>query len=187
MKLYLKKKSLLDHEDLKAAVLRHNRQPSLTRNEAERMRNTYKRELCIAMLKDGFHNSFRELDLILKLQVNERHRVGAEHPVWERPLLHQEDFKLEYLCRKLKQAETAQRKSEIKTLYASYYDLANFFILTDDSWLSDYFFNKCLTITEQHGASNLDKQREAEAQCNLGFSYEKQSLYLNYIFAYTDP
>jgi hypothetical protein len=105
------RESILEHADIKAVILRHTRQPSLRRNEAEKMRNTFKKQLCVEMLKEGFHSSFRELDLILKLQISERNRVGSEHPVWDRPLLHQENYKLEYLCKKLNKAELAQRNS----------------------------------------------------------------------------
>jgi hypothetical protein len=173
-------------------VLKHKRQPGLARAEAERVRNTFKKQLCVEMLKEGFHASFRQLDRILKLQTAERHRLGAEHPVWERPLLHQEHSKLEYLCRKLTRAELAERGHDARALYASYFDLANYFILTDDSWLSDFFFDKCLSIAEQSGGggerANSDRQREAEAQCNLGFSYERRSKHIrpNKLFSLTN-
>lgn len=61
------------------------------------------------MLKDGYHKSFRELDFILKLQIEDRYRLGSEHPIWERPLLDQENNKLEYLCTKLNAAEASER------------------------------------------------------------------------------
>jgi hypothetical protein len=61
------------------------------------------------MLIEGFHKSFREIDIILKLQIEERHRVGSEHPVWNRPLLDCENVKLEYLCKKLNLAESSER------------------------------------------------------------------------------
>ena len=131
------------------------------------------------MLKEGYHKSFRELDFILKLQIKERHRVGSEHPVWSRPLLDHEEEKLSYLCRKLNKAEAAERSGEFKILYTNYFDLANYFIITDDSWLSDYFFQKCLGITDGPGIFSDNRQLEpelqAEAECNIGFSFEKQS------------
>ena len=61
------------------------------------------------MLAEGFHKSFRELDFILKLQIKDRHRLGPEHPIWDRPLLDQEQNKLSYLCQKLNKAESAER------------------------------------------------------------------------------
>lgn len=69
------------------------------------------------MLKNGFHKSFRELDFILKLQIEDRYRVGSEHPVWEKPLLDNEHEKLEYLCKKLTEAESSERASNLNLVY----------------------------------------------------------------------
>lgn len=61
------------------------------------------------MLYEGFHKSYRELISIFKLQIEDRHSLGPEHPIWERPLLDYESEKLSYLCKKLNRAETAER------------------------------------------------------------------------------
>lgn len=152
------------------------------------------------MLKEGYQKSFRELDFILKLQIQDRYRLGSEHPIWDRPLLDQENDKLEYLCKKLNKAEAYERngnssflffmlrlkifsyiknfnKGNFKNVYLNYYDLANYFLLTDDNWLSDYFFQKCLNITENSQAS-MEPKRQAEAHCNLGLAFERQSNYI---------
>ena len=68
------------------------------------------------MLKEGYHKSFRELDLIFRLQIDERNRLGSEHPVWDRPLLDQEIEKLEYLCKKLNLAEAAERAGKLSII-----------------------------------------------------------------------
>jgi hypothetical protein len=78
-----------------------------------RMRNSFKKEFCINMLAQGYHRSFKELNLILDLQIEDRYRLGSEHPVWDRPLLDQEEDKLTYLCKKLNTAEDAERKSKL--------------------------------------------------------------------------
>lgn len=82
----------------------------------KRMKSCLKRKLCIDMLRQGYHKSFRELDLIFRLQIDERNRLGSEHPVWDRPLLDQEAEKLEYLCRKLNSAEAAERAGNISRI-----------------------------------------------------------------------
>jgi len=41
-----------------------------------------------------------------------------------------------------------------------YNDLANYFLLTDDIWLSDYFFGKCLSATSENLGSD-DAMRTA--------------------------
>lgn len=67
------------------------------------------------MLREGFHKSFRELDVILLLQIEERYRLGSEHPVWDRPLLDQEPRKLDYLCKKLTLAERSELTGMLAT------------------------------------------------------------------------
>ena len=52
--------------------------------------------------------------------------------------------------------------------------MANYFLLTDDIWLSDYFFEKCLS-TAQDRLSESDPELLADAHCNLGLAYERLS------------
>ena len=67
-----------------------------------------------------------------------------------------------------------KKKDDFKSVYTNYHDLANYFLLHDDHWLSDYFFEKCLDITKNKSV-NLDKIKLAEAHCNMGLAYERQS------------
>ena len=160
------------------------------------------------MLIEGFQKSFRELNLVLKIQMDDRHRLGSEHPIWEKPLLDQEPDKLSYLCKKLNVGEEAERtskrphppssslllfqntkiifrflflKDNYKAVYMTYHDLANYFLLTDDIWLSDYFFEKCLAIALNQ-FSTSDVKTLAEAYCNLGLAYERQSNFFELFF-----
>ena len=64
---------------------------------------------------------------------------------------------------------------DLKLIYAAFHDLANYFEMSEDVWLSDYFFKKCLAIVT-NGKTNWEIRKEAESHCNLGLSYEKQSL-----------
>ena len=52
-------------------------------------------------------------------------------------------------------------------------NLADYFLLTDDNWLADYFYEKCLNLCLKQYAS-LGPQVLAEAQCNLGLAYERR-------------
>lgn len=173
------RESILNDEDIKKVIITHSKQPSLNRVQAEKLKNNFKKQLCIVMLCQGFHKSFRELDLILKLQIADRHRLGSEHPVWDRPLLDNENTKIEYLAKKLNSAELAERVDDFKTVYTNYLDLASYFLIHDDSWLSDYFYEKCLKITYVEVRDNvtvkLDDIKLAEAHCNMGLSYERQT------------
>lgn len=170
------RESLLEDDDIKQAILSHSRQPYLDRTEKDRLKNTYKKQLCLEMLFEGYQKSFRELNHVLKLQIDDRYRLGTDHPIWEKPLLDQESEKLSYLCAKFNQGEDAERNQDYKTVYKSYLDLANYFLLTDDIWLSDYFFEKCLS-TAQDRLSESDPELLADAHCNLGLAYERLNSY----------
>jgi hypothetical protein len=61
------------------------------------------------MLMKGLHKSFSELQELLNLQIAERLKLGSEHPIWDKPLLDQEQNKLDYLCELLNKAEEAER------------------------------------------------------------------------------
>jgi len=112
----LRPQNLLDDEETKEAILAHRRQPYLDRKDTTKLKNSFKKQLCIEMLFDGYQKSFRELDLVLKLQTNERYKLGPEHPVWEKPLLDQEPDKLSYLCAKLNMGEEAERNRKAQAL-----------------------------------------------------------------------
>lgn len=62
------------------------------------------------MLRQGFHKSFRELCAILAWQKEDRERLGAEHPLHQRPLIDGEPDKLRFLCLHLNKAEEAERR-----------------------------------------------------------------------------
>ncbi len=59
-------------------------------------------------------------------------------------------------------------------MHKYYNDLANYFLLTDDIWLSDYFFGKCLSATSENLGSD-DAMLIADSHCNLGLALERQS------------
>jgi hypothetical protein len=48
-------------------------------------------------------------------------------------------------------------------------------LATDDSWLSDYFFKKCLLCVSNTEQQVFDPQKAAESHCNLGLAFERQS------------
>lgn len=65
-------------------------------------------------------------------------------------------------------------EEDFKTVYNCYHDLANYFLLTDDIWLSNHFYEKCLTTAEEC-LSQIAPEHIAEAHCNLGLSFERES------------
>jgi hypothetical protein len=73
------------------------------------------------MLTKGFHKSFAEILDLIQLQFDIRAELGSEHPIWEKPLIMQEQNKFEYLCSKLNVAEEAKRRGII--IFYLFHDL----------------------------------------------------------------
>jgi hypothetical protein len=57
-------------------------------------------------------------------------------------------------------------------MYKNYLELASFFSKTDDYWLSDSFYEKCLLVAKSN--SQLDPQFAAEAYLNVGLAFERR-------------
>lgn len=147
-------------------------QRDLTKAETSVYRNTYRHTLCLDMLKEGFHLSFRELFTLIHQQLDERQRQGPESFMWTQVMLENEHEKLDILKRHLMKAETAQRSENFLEVYECRYELANYFISTGDKWLSDHFFQTCLEIAE--GVVDDGGKIKALGQCNVGRSLEEK-------------
>ncbi|CAF4199034.1 unnamed protein product, partial [Rotaria magnacalcarata] len=94
------------------------------------------------------------------------------HPYNRRPLLDAEVDKLRFLCVYLNKAEEAERRKQYSNVYKNYLELASFFFKSDDHWLSDYFYKKCLSLAQTY--SQLDSQLVAEAYRNVARVYERR-------------
>ena len=80
-------------------------------------RNSYKHNLCLDMLKDGFHLSFKELFMLIHHQLQQREAAGPESLMWTQIMLQDEHEKLDTLKLYLTSAETAQRKGESLSVF----------------------------------------------------------------------
>lgn len=58
-------------------------------------------------------------------------------------------------------------------MYKSYLELAAYFLKSDDRWLSDFFYEKSLSVA--HTYPQLDPKLAAEAYLNVGLAYERRS------------
>lgn len=58
-------------------------------------------------------------------------------------------------------------------MYHSYLELASYFLKSDDRWLSDSFYEKCLLVAQNY--PQLDPKLAAEAHLNVGLAYERRS------------
>ena len=104
--LGLNKLSLLGYFLLKILIL------SFIWSWFNRYRNTYEHNLCLDMLKEGFHQSFRELFNLMEKQKADIARLGTDSGLSDQPLLENEPAKLDQLKHHLTTAEAAKRRGE---------------------------------------------------------------------------
>ena len=79
-----------------------------------RHRNSYEHNLCVDMLKEGFHQSFCEMFGLMSQQRKCHEMLGTESGLQEEPLIHNQPEKLDQLKYHLTAAETAKRRGIYK-------------------------------------------------------------------------
>ncbi|XP_060083817.1 tetratricopeptide repeat protein 29-like [Ylistrum balloti] len=156
---------------VKHDILRQQ-QPDLSKRQTASYRNTYKHNLCLDMLQEGYHKSFSELFALIKQQEEERLERGPESLMWTMTLLKDQHAKLDMLKVHLTKAEEAYRKGDFAEVYRNRYELARYFqSMRDDKWLADHFFTTCLqTSMEVKGDHG---KMQAQGHYNVGVSYEE--------------
>lgn len=140
--------------------------------DTARYRNTYEHNLCLDMLKEGFHQSFRELFNLMEKQKADIANLGPDSGLSDQPLLEHEPAKLDQLKHHLTTAEAAKRRGKMDQVYHSLLALARFFEETGDYWLSDHFYGSCLTTSLKIRGDG--RRKESEANCNMGLASEKR-------------
>lgn len=149
-------------------------QKHLTKAETAQYRYSYKHNMCLDMLREGFHLSFKELFLLIQRQNEERLAAGAETLMWTLIMLQDEYDKLDTLRRYLTTAETSFRKGDYSSVYEARFELANYFQQMKDKWLADHFFQTCL---ETAALIETDSGKtKAEGHCNFGITLEENSV-----------
>ncbi|EDV24911.1 uncharacterized protein TRIADDRAFT_56320 [Trichoplax adhaerens] len=136
--------------------------------DVARYRNDYMHNLCMDILKEGYHRAFAEIFELINRQKEEREALGDDIIATLTPLLKDEHEKLSYLSEKLCRAEDAERNDDQGLLYRELKNLAVYFENHNDSWLSDHFYFRCLEIAQT--IEHDDGKTQSEANCNLGVS-----------------
>jgi len=147
----------------------------LNKVQTAEYRHTYKHNLCLDMLAEGFHKSFGELFALIRQQNEERQIAGPESVLWNKVLLENEPEKLDVLKAYLTQSEAADRIENYTLVYQCQYKLARFFQSTGDKWLADHFFENCLMTT--HMVHDDEGRLAAEGHCNVGIALEQNGEY----------
>lgn len=165
-----------------------------------RFRYSLHQNLCVSMLQEGFHRSFKEFLSLLHRWKTDRLAAGPDSKLWQKPSLEEQPDKLKTLKEHLTRAETAQRAGNLTDraitlnsndmglknkpfflyrslgqyveVYENYLDLARFFSEPDDIWLRHHFYQLSL---EAVCKVEVDSgRREAEAHAHLAQLFLEQ-------------
>uniref|UniRef100_A0A663E189 Tetratricopeptide repeat protein 29 n=1 Tax=Aquila chrysaetos chrysaetos TaxID=223781 RepID=A0A663E189_AQUCH len=135
-------------------------------------RNSYKKNICIDMLRQGYHESFSELFTLIQKWNALREAAGPGSAIWQQKSLEEQPDKLDQLYHFLTRAEAAQRAGRYEEVYDNQLNLAYCFNDPEDKWLSNYFYEQCFNTAQ---LIKIDGgKREAQAHANMGLINEEQ-------------
>ncbi|XP_009984786.1 PREDICTED: tetratricopeptide repeat protein 29-like, partial [Tauraco erythrolophus] len=144
----------------------------LSKQEAAANRNSYKKNICIDMLRQGYHKSFSELFTLIQKWNALREAAGPGSAIWQQKSLEEQPDKLDQLYHFLTRAEAAQRAGHYEEVYDNQLNLACGFNDPEDKWLSNYFYEQCFNTAQ---LIKIDGgRRQAQAHANMGIINEEQ-------------
>ncbi|KAK2519205.1 Ttc29 [Columba guinea] len=144
----------------------------LSKQEAAAHRNSYKKNICIDMLRQGYHESFSELFALIQKWNALREAAGPGSAIWQQKSLEEQPEKLEQLHYFLTRAEAAGRAGHYEKVYDNQLNLAYCFNDPEEKWLSNYFYEQCFNTAK---LVKIDGgKREAQAHANMGLISEEQ-------------
>ncbi|XP_014635678.1 PREDICTED: tetratricopeptide repeat protein 29 [Ceratotherium simum simum] len=148
----------------------------LSKEEVAAYRNSYKKSICVDMLRDGYHKSFTELFSLMEKWDALREAARVRSLLWlQRPLEEQPD-KLDHFYHYLTRAEAAERKKYFEDVYNNLYALACYFNNSEDKWVRNHFYERCFEIAQLIKIDGGKKEAEAHAHMGLLFEEEGQLL-----------
>ncbi|XP_072553173.1 tetratricopeptide repeat protein 29 isoform X2 [Salminus brasiliensis] len=143
---------------------------TITEDDIARFRKPLRQNLCVSMLRKGFHRSFAEFFSLLQ----KASQLAAEEgsALWQQRPLEEQPHKLEALCEHLTRAEAAERCDQYEEVYDNYLALAKFFSEPDDRWLQRHFYE--LSLLSARKVKMDFGKRKAEARAHIGQLYLEQ-------------
>ncbi|XP_037686698.1 tetratricopeptide repeat protein 29 isoform X2 [Choloepus didactylus] len=143
----------------------------LSKEEVAAYRNSYKKNICVDMLREGFHKSFTELFALMKQWEALREAARVRSVFWQQRPLEEQPDKLDRFYHHLTRAETAERNQYFEDVYNNLYALACYFNNSEDKWVRNHFYERCFKIAQLIKFDGGKK--EAEAQAHMGLLYEE--------------
>ncbi|XP_015456172.1 tetratricopeptide repeat protein 29 [Pteropus alecto] len=148
----------------------------LSKEEVAAYRNSYKKSICVDMLRDGYHKSFTELFALMEKWDALREAARVRSLLWlQRPLEEQPD-KLDHFYYYLTRAEVAERKGYFEDVYNNLYALACYFNNSEDKWVRNHFYERCFQIAQLIKIDGGKKEAEAHGHMGLLFEEDDQLL-----------
>ncbi|XP_055502397.1 tetratricopeptide repeat protein 29 [Leucoraja erinacea] len=135
-------------------------------------RNSYRHNICIDMLQQGYHKSFSEFTTLILYWNAVRENAGPGSDIWMEEPLNKQLNKLDHLQYFLTRAEAAERAGSFEEVYNNQLSLACYFKKVADKLLSDHFFESCLSTSKM--IVPCGGQKMAEANANIGTAYEEK-------------
>ncbi|KAM5255828.1 tetratricopeptide repeat protein 29 [Ctenodactylus gundi] len=143
----------------------------LSKEEVAAYRNSYQKNICVDMLREGYHKSFRELFTVMEQWNALREAARVRSLLWLQKPLEEQPDKLDHLYHYLTRAETAEREGYLEDVYNNFLSLACYFNNPEDKWVRNHFYERCFDIAQ---TIKIDGGRkEAEAQAHMGLLYEE--------------
>ncbi|MCI4387736.1 hypothetical protein PGIGA_G00077700 [Pangasianodon gigas] len=142
---------------------------TMNAGEIAQFRYSLHQNLCVSMLQEGFHRSFKEFFSLLQRWKADRLAAGPDSKLWLTHSLEEQPHKLEKLKEHLTRAEAAQRADQYVEVYESHLALAKFFSEPEDMWLRHHFYK--LSLKAAREVKTDSSRREAEANAHLAHLY----------------
>uniref|UniRef100_A0A5F9CKB8 Tetratricopeptide repeat protein 29 n=1 Tax=Oryctolagus cuniculus TaxID=9986 RepID=A0A5F9CKB8_RABIT len=143
----------------------------LSKEEVAAHRNSYKKNICVDMLRDGYHKSFTELFALMEQWEALREAARLRSLIWQQKPLEEQPDKLDYFYHYLTRAEAAERKEYFEDVYNNLYALACYFNNSEDKWVRNHFYQRCFKIAQRVKIDGGKK--EAEAYAHMGLLHEE--------------
>ncbi|XP_054410537.1 tetratricopeptide repeat protein 29 isoform X4 [Pongo abelii] len=171
----------------------------LSKEEVAAYRNSYKKNICVDMLRDGYHKSFTELFALMEQWDALKETARVRSLFWLQKPLEEQPDKLDYFYYYLTRAEDAERKSQLLEAaehYEAFHQLTQGRIWKDETGhslnllacesllrtyrlLSDKMLEnkeykqaiKILIKASEIAKEGSDKKMEAEASYYLGLAH----------------
>ncbi|XP_077445747.1 tetratricopeptide repeat protein 29 isoform X2 [Stigmatopora argus] len=140
----------------------------LSREDVAKFINSRKQNICVGLLQHGFHRSFSELFLLLRLDQERREGAEINSALSLQTPLEEQHAKVESIGLHLSRAERAQRAGQWPAAYEQRLHLGAYFTReSEDLWLSLHFYHTCTDAHEDGCGRHATEGRACLAELYL--------------------